>query len=98
MKSASNVGILNSSLQMLHVHVLLVALLGANYTGAAASFPVQPFNHFIGANTVQKIAIGQRFPNAILHLLNSLFPLHREQLFHHGFSFLFLTVFLFSCA
>lgn len=31
MKSASNGGILNGSLQMLHVHVLLVALLGAGY-------------------------------------------------------------------
>ena len=113
MKSASNGGILNGSLQMLHVHVLLVAPLGAghmaqpgtdqhkcrvtvreadNYTSAAADLPVQPFNHIVGADAspvlTGKIAVSQRFLNSILHLLSSLFQLHREQLLHHGFGFL----------
>ena len=71
MKTASNGGVLEGHLQVLHVHVLLVAPLGTNHmaqpctdqhqgrvavreasdhTGAAADFPVQPFNDIIGAD------------------------------------------------
>ena len=110
MKSASNGGILSSRLQVLHVHVLLVATLGtshmaqpgtdqhksgiavretAHHTSAAADLPVQPFNHIVGADAspvlTGKIAVSQRFLNSILHLLSSLFQLHREQLLHLGF-------------
>ena len=35
-----------------------------------------------------KIAVSQRFLNAILHLLGRLFQLHRAQLLHHSFGFL----------
>ena len=110
MKSANNGGILNGSLQMLHVHVFLVAPLGAgymaqpgtdqhqsrvtvreasNHAGAAADLPVQPFNHIIGADTspvlTGKIAVGQRFLNAILHLFGGFLQLHGAQFLHHRF-------------
>ena len=93
-KSASNGGIFKGCLQVLHVHVLLVAPLGtchmaqsgadqhesgitvretADHTGAAADLPVQPFNDIVGADTglvfAGKIAVGQCFFNAVLHLL-----------------------------
>ena len=109
MKSASNGGILNGSLQMLHVHVLLVAPLGtshmaqpgtdqhqgrvavreaANHTGTAADLSVQSLNHIIGTDTspvlTGEIAVGQRFLNAIFHLLGGLFQLHGAQFLHHG--------------
>ena len=86
---------------MLHIHVLLVAPLGAghmaqpgtdqhegrvaireaaHHTGAAADLPVQPFNDVVGADTspmfAGKIAVGQRFLNAILYLLGCFFQLH----------------------
>ena len=52
----------------------------ANYTGAAADLPVQPFNDVVGADTspifAGKIALGQRFFNAILYLLGCFFQLH----------------------
>lgn len=98
---------------MLHIHVLLVAPLGAghmaqpgadqheggvavwetaHYTSAAADLPVEPFNDVIGTDAspvfAGKIAVSQRFLNAILHLLGGLFQLHRAQLLHHGFGFL----------
>src|SRR5699024_5658224 len=64
----------------------------AHYTSAAADLPVQPFNDVIGTDAspvfAGKIAVSQRFLNAILHLLGSLFQLHRSQLLHHGFGFL----------
>ena len=98
---------------MLHIHVLLVAPLGAgymaqpgtdqhqsrvaireasNHAGAAADLPVQPLNHIIGADAspvlAGKIAVGQRFLNAIFHLLGGLFQLHGAQLLHYGFGLL----------
>ena len=113
MKSASNGDVLNGSLQVLHIHVLLVAPLGTSHmaqpgtdqhegrvaireatyhTGAAADLPVQPFNDIVCTNTgsmlTGKIAIGQRFLNAILHLLGGLFQLHGTEFLYHGFSFL----------
>ena len=109
MKSASNGDFPNGSLQMLHIHVLLVAPLGtghmsqpgadkhegriavretANHTGAAANLPVQPFNDVVGADTspmfAGKIAVGQRFFNAVLDLLGGLLQLHGAQLGDHG--------------
>ena len=66
-----------------------VAIREATYhTGAAANLPVQPFNDIVGADTspvlAGKIAVGQRFLYAILHLLGGLFQLHGTQLLYHG--------------
>ena len=113
MKSASNGGVLNGSLQVLHIHVLLVAPLGAGHmaqpgtdqhegrvaireatyhTGAAADLPVQPFKDIVGADTgpvlTGKIAVGQRFFNAVLHLLGGLLQSHGMEFLHHRFSLL----------
>ena len=45
----------------------------AHYTSAAADLPVEPFNDVIGTDAspvfAGKIAVSQRFLNAILHLL-----------------------------
>ena len=98
MKSACNAGVLKGRLQMLHVHVLLVAPLGTGYmaqpgtdqhegrvairetahhTGTAADLPVQPLNYIVGSDAspvfAGEITVGQRFLNAILHLLGGLF-------------------------
>jgi len=99
--------VLNGSPQMLHVHVLLVAPLGAgdmaqlgtgqhesrvanreiHHTGAA-DLPVEPFNGVIGTDAgpmlTGKIAVSQRFLNAIFYFLSGLFQLHGAQLFHHS--------------
>ena len=112
MRSASNGGVLKGSLQVLHVHVLLVAPLGAghmakpgadqheggvavreatHHSGTAANLPVEPFNDFVGSDTgpvfTGKLAVGKRLLNAVLHLLGSLFQLHRAQLLYHGLGF-----------
>ena len=104
MKSAGNGGVFNGNLQVLHIHVLLVAPLGASHmaksgtnqheggvavweaahhTSAAADLPVQSLNDIIGADAspvfAGKIAVGQRFLDAVLHLPGSLFQLHRTQ-------------------
>ena len=54
--------------------------------------PVESFNNVVGTDTgpvfTGKIAVSQRFLNAIFYLLGSLFQLHRVQLLHHGFGFL----------
>ena len=64
----------------------------ANHTSAAADLPVESFNNVVGTDTgpvfTGKIAVSQRFLNAIFYLLGSLFQLHRVQLLHHGFGFL----------
>ena len=64
----------------------------AHHTGAATDFPVQSLNYIIGPDAspvlAGEIAVSQRLLNAILHLLGSLFQLHRAQLLHHGFGFL----------
>ena len=113
MKSASNECVVGGSLQVLHVHVLLVAPLStghmsqpgadkhegrvtiwetANHTSAAANLPIQSFNNVVGTDTgpvfTGKIAVSQRFLNAIFYLLGGLFQLHKAQLLHHGFGFL----------
>ena len=92
MKSAGNEGVFHGYLQMLHVHVLLVAPLSACYmaqprtdqhqsrvpigersyhASPAADLTVQPFNHVVGTDEspmlAWKVAVGQRFFNAILH-------------------------------
>ena len=74
MKSANNRGILKGSLQVLHIHVLLVAPLGTSHhhTGAAADLPVQPLNHIVGADAspvfAGEIAVSQRLLNTITAL------------------------------
>lgn len=64
----------------------------AYYTGTAADLPVESLHDIVGSNTgpvfTGKLTVGQRFLNAILHLLGSLFQLHRMQLLHHGVGFL----------
>ena len=64
----------------------------AHHTGAAANLPVQPFNNIVGADAspvfAGKIAVGQRFLNAILHLLGGLLQFHGTQFLHHGFGLL----------
>src|SRR5699024_8901821 len=102
---------LKDGLQVLHVHVLLVAPLGtghmaqpgtnqhqsrvavreaANHTGAAADLTVQPFNDIVCTDTgpvlAGKIAVGQCFFNAVLHLLGRLFQLHGAQFLYHRLS------------
>lgn len=66
-------------------------------TSATANLQVQPLNDIIGTNAspalTGKIAIGQRFLNAILYLLSSLLQLHSVKLFYHGFGFFSLTAF-----
>ena len=91
MKSAGNRGVVQSRLQVLHVHVFLVAPLGArhmaqpradqhqggvavrersHHAGSAADLTVQPLDHVVGADSgpvfAGKIAVGQRFLNAVL--------------------------------
>ena len=98
MKSAGNRGVVQSRLQVLHIHVFLVAPLGARYVahpctdqhqggvpireyphhaGSAADLPVQPFDHIVGADArpmlAGKIAVGQRFLNAVLDLFAASF-------------------------
>ena len=105
MKSAGNEGVIQSRLQMLHVHVFLVAPLGARHvakSGAdqhqggvaigecphhprpSADLTVQPLDHVVGADArpvfAGKIAVGQRFLDAVLDLLGGLLQLHGAQL------------------
>ena len=53
-----------------------------------ADFPVQPLDHVVGADArpvlAGKIAVGQRFLNAVLDLLGSLLQLHGAQLGDHS--------------
>ena len=64
----------------------------AHYPDATADLPVQSLNHIIGTDAspvlAGKIAVGQCFFNAVLHLLGGLFQLHRMQLLHYGFGLL----------
>lgn len=57
-----------------------------------ADLPVGPFNDVIGTDAgpvfTGKIAVSQRFLDAILYLLSGLFLLHSAQLLHHGSGFL----------
>ena len=105
MKSAGNRGVVQSRLQVLHVHVFLAAPLGARHvakSGAdqhqggvavrecpyhsrpSADLPVQPLDHVVGTDArpvlAGKIAVGQRFLDAVLDLLGSLLQLHGAQL------------------
>ena len=61
----------------------------AHHTGTAADLPVESFDNVIGTDAspvlAGKIAVGQRFLNAILHLLGRLFQFHGAQFFHHSF-------------
>ena len=63
----------------------------AYHTSTAVDFPIQPHNDIIGTDAspefAGKIAVSQRLFNAVLHLLGSLFQLHRVQLLYHGFDF-----------
>ena len=47
----------------------------------AADLPVQPFNDIVGADMslvmAGKIAVGQRFVNAVVYLLSGFFQFHR---------------------
>ena len=109
MKSVGNRGVVHDRLQVLHVHVVLVAPLGArhmaepgadqhqsgvavrersHHAGSAADLPIQPLDHVVGADArpvfAGKIAVGQRFFNAVLDLLGGLLQLHGAQLGDHG--------------
>ena len=91
MRSAGNRGVVQSRLQVLHVHVLLAAPLGTchmakvgtdqhqggvavrerpHHAGSAADLTVQPLDHIVGTDArpmlAGKIAVGQRFLNAVL--------------------------------
>ena len=113
MKSAGNGGVVHDRLQVLHVHVFLVAPLGArhmaqpcadqhqggvavrerpHHAGSAADLPVQPLDHVVGADArpvlAGKIAVSQRFLNAVLDLLGSFLQFHGAQLGDHGFRLL----------
>lgn len=67
----------------------------------AADLQVQPFNHIVGTDLglmlAGKIAVGQRFPDAVLHLLGGLPQLHRVQFGNNRFD-LFGEAVLFFCA
>ena len=109
MKSAGNRGVVQSRLQVLHVHVFLVAPLGARHMAEpcadqhqggvavrerpyhsrpSADLTVQPLDHVVGADAgpvlAGKIAVGQRFLDAVLDLLGSLLQLHGTEFLHHG--------------
>ena len=109
MKSAGNGGVVQSRLQVLHVHVFLAAPLGARRVAKSGAdqhqgrvavrerpqharpptdLPVQPLDHVVGADArpmlAGKIAVGQRFLNAVLDLLSGLLQLHGAQLGDHG--------------
>ena len=72
---------------------------GSRHTDPSADFPVQPFNHIVGANPgpvlAGKITVSQRFLNTVLHLLGSLFQFHFPKLGHHGFSLFTGSLFAF---
>ena len=59
-----------------------------HHAGPAADLTVQPLDHVVGADArpvlAGKIAVGQRFLNAVLDLLGSLLQLHGAQLGDHG--------------
>ena len=63
----------------------------AYHTGSAAYLTVQPFHDIVGPDTspvfTGKIAVGQRFLNAILHFFSGLYQLHGAQFLHHGLGF-----------
>ena len=65
---------------------------GAHHASAAAYLPVQPLKTIIGTDLrsvlAGKIAVGQRFFNAIFHLWGSLFQFHRAQFFHNSLGLL----------
>ena len=113
MKSAGNEGVVRDRLQVLHVHVYLVAPLGASHMAEpgtdqhkcrvavretahhpcpTADLTVQPLDHVVGADAgpmlAGKIAVGQRFLDAILDLLGSLLLLHGTEFFRHSFCLL----------
>ena len=104
MKSAGNEGVVQSRLQVLHVHIFFAAPLRARYmakpgadqhqsgvavrershhAGSTANFTVQPLDHVVGTDArpmrAGKIAVGQRFLNAVLDLLGSLLQFHGAQ-------------------
>ena len=62
----------------------------SNRAGTAADLPIQPFNDIVGADTspvlTGKIAVSQRFLNAVLHLPGYLFQIHGVQFLHHRLS------------
>ena len=71
MKSASNGGVLKGSLQVLHVHVLLVAPPGANHMGATADFSVEHLNDLAAPQSLGNILHapdGSRLNESFLHL------------------------------
>ena len=59
-----------------------------HHAGSAADLTVQPLDHVVctdaGPMLTGKIAVGQRFLNAVLDLLGSLLQLHGAQLGDHG--------------
>ena len=112
MKSAGK-GSVVQRLQMLHVHVLLVAPLRpcnvpqpgaeqhqrrvpvretAHHARPAPDLTVQPFNGVVGADSRpvlrREVAVGQRFLNAVLHLLGGFLELHCPQLCNNSFGLL----------
>ena len=67
----------------------------------SADLTVQSLDHVVGADAgpmlAGKIAVGQRFLNAVLDLLGSLLQLHGAQLGNHGLCLLAGRLLL-SCA
>ena len=64
----------------------------SHHAGPAADLTVQPLDHVVDANArpvlARKIAVGQRFLDAVLDLLGGLLQLHGAQLGDHGFRLL----------
>ena len=63
-----------------------------HHTSAAADLLVQSLNNIVGAHAspvfTGKITVGQRFLNAVLHLLCSLLQLYGTQFLHYSLGFL----------
>ena len=61
-----------------------------HHAGSAADFTVQPLDHVVGTDAssmlVGKIAVDQRFLNAVLDLLGSLLQFHGAQSGNDRFS------------
>lgn len=64
----------------------------AHHTGAAADFPVKPFNDIIGADArpvfAGKIAVGKRLFDAIFYLLGGFFQFHGTKFLYNCFRLL----------
>ena len=64
----------------------------AHHPGAAADFPVEPFNHIVCADTspvfAGKVAVSQGLLNTVLNFLGGLFQFHGTKFLHNCFGLL----------